>query len=217
MSTPEDHDTEDVADTTEVKKPVEDSAKPVQKTTDYEAAYKGLQRNYDRLQKRLDELQAKYDGLVEEHEALKISNKNDANSSQNLKTEIVTKDSEIERLKKELQRAEKKSNRSKLVLSEFPDLAQFEGEGLLPDADDDDALRELLTKFKSTLEQQVGKNVTDKVKGAGPGTGPKKDAGELNEDQIYDRLTSLAGTTDPTLKLEYDNLLQKWHALREQT
>lgn len=194
----------------------EPKAKPPANTTDWEASYKGLQRVNDRLQKKLDDLQAKYDVAVEELEGLKTSNKNDATMAEGLKKSITDKDAEILRLKGELDKATAKQTRTRVILTEFPELAAFEGSELLPEGGTEEEIKEKLTRFKEALGKMVGEEILAKVKGAGPSSGPKKDAAELNEDQVYDRMVSLAGTQDPVLQQEYNQLLEKWHAIQEQ-
>lgn len=186
------------------------------KATDWEGAYSGLQKTLARKQKSLDELQEKYDQLQEAHEALKLEHRNASGSVQSYEAKLLAKDTEIAKLTGELQGAQSLQKRTQLIAKDYPDLLQFEADGLLPTGSNEEELKSKLDKFKETLGKLSGQQVAEKIKGAGPSQHSATQV-ELNEDQIYDRLAALAGTTDPILKAEYDKLLEQWHKLRENT
>lgn len=208
MPTPDEND-EGKTETPEVKTP-ETKPNPPAKTTDWEGAYKGLQRNYEKLQIKLEKLQADYETLQEEHEGSKVAAKKGETDLSALNGQLQSKDAEIQRLNALLAQKERGAGRMKLIMAEFSDLAPLEAEGLLPDAENDDVLREKLTKFMENLETKVGRKVAEKVKGAGPGSTAKKELPEMDIDQIYNRMTRLAGTNNPQEQAEYEQLRLKW-------
>lgn len=209
MPTPDENEEEVVAEP-EVKKEAPAKTTPPAKTTDWEGSYKGLQRQYDKLQTKFEKLQADYEALQEEHEGSKVTAKKGESDLSALNGQLQSKDAEIQRLNALLAQKERGTSRMKLIMAEFSDLAPLEAEGLLPDAETDEQLREKLQKFVDNLENKVGKKVAEKVKGAGPGSTAKKEIPEMDIDQIYNRMARLAGTNDPQEQAEYEQLRAKW-------
>jgi hypothetical protein len=105
-----------------------------------------------------------------------------------LKTTVTEKDSEITALQKKQQRAS-------LIFSQFPELASFEADGLLPDAKDEEGLT---TKFKAfseklgTMKQQGAKEFA-----SGGGTSTPSSKGDAGK-----------GTADTFLKLANEAVLK---------
>src|SRR4030067_3582384 len=138
------------------------NADPVKKPgTDWEAAYKGLQRLQQRTKKELDELQVKFDALGDDHETEKQTHK-----------EITGKDSELQRQNVDLTSQvksvqEQEASRTlardpyNLILSEFSDLASFEADSLLPAGTNVDELREKFERFCKSLEKKGKQRVRD--------------------------------------------------------
>lgn len=191
------------------------SGQPPKPASEWESSYKGLQKTYDKLFAEHQALVAKHESTIGELEALKADKRQGDSSVTSLRQELVSKDTEIERLKKEAQSSDKKANRSTLILRDFSDLAQFEGEGLLPDAETEDELKAKLTKFRETVGKTIDSGVDRKIKGAGPPPVGRQEPPKLSSDEIYDRLVQLAGSQDPKDQAEYLQLHRQWIELQK--
>lgn len=175
------------------------------------AEYKGLQRKYNLLYAKWEKLQADYDTLEEKLAEAKLSEDSHTSEKSKLEGSVAAKDTEIAQLKTKIDKLENSKKRQDFILKEFPELAEFEAEGLLPDANTDEEMKSKFQKFKDTL----GKRVTDTTKKKFEGTGakatnsnPKNTDAEDDPDELWDRLSQLAGSTDPKDRREYDRLYE---------
>ena len=169
--------------------------------TNWEAAYKTLQRNYNTLKQQSDALRAQSAELNENFAA-------QANRLKELETSLSEKDAslaELQKMKEELEATagslKAKLERQNLILSEFPELVEFEAKGLLPTADDMDTLRERLETFKNTLGEIRKGAIEQELSGASPepvevaGEGDEKSP-QLTLDEAWNKVTQLAGSGD---------------------
>ena len=184
-----------------------------EKKTDWEAAYKGLQRNYDKLQKQFTELQGKYDQLTEESEGTKQSHKLLGTEKESIMAQNVALTKQIASLQDSETSRTLERDRYSLVLTDFPDLAAFEAKGLLPTGNNVDELREKFTKFREALGKTGDDKVKDALKGAGPGDVGDQTGKKRSKDQVYDELVAAAGKKDPEGRKKYDALMEEWIAL----
>ena len=184
-----------------------------EKKTDWEAAYKGLQRNYDRLQKQFTELQGKYDQLTEESEGTKQSHKLLGTEKESVMAQNVALTKQIAGLQDSEANRTLERDRYMLVLSDFPDLSAFEAKGLLPSGGNVDELREKFTKFREALGKTGDDKVKDALKGAGPGDVSDQTGKKRSKDQVYDELVNAAGKKDLEGRKKYDALMEEWIAL----
>ena len=188
---------------------------PVSPGTDWEKSYKGLQRNYDKIVAQNATLSSEVETLT----ALVEEQKQTIRSATTEKDQVTTKNVEatetISGLEAQVNVAKAQADRSKLIMSEFIDLAQFEAKGLLPEAQTDDDMRAKFSTFREALGETVQKNTDKKLKGIGSGSTEPKEPTPENADQLYNKMIQLAGTKDPEKRREYEQLSARYLALQE--
>lgn len=195
--------------TEEPKLPVSNEL-PVKKTTDWEASYKGLQRNYERLQKQYNELQSKYDDVIEDLEATKQSHKSVITEKDEMMKTNVDLTSQLSSLQEKESNRTLERDRYMLILSEFSDLAEFEANGLLPQGANTDELRTKFTSFREALAKTGTQKVQDVLKGAGPGPVTNQAESKRSKEQVYMELLGLAGKQDKESREKYELLMSEW-------
>jgi SMC interacting uncharacterized protein involved in chromosome segregation len=181
---------------------------------DWEAAYKGFQKTYDKLKTKMETLEAKYDALSEESEALKQTNKELESQRVSLTKQLEDAGVKVKEFETQVQSHAVSQERVKLIMSDFMDLAPFEGKGLLPAAANTDEMRVKFEEFREALKATTDLKVSDRIKGLGPAktSGDDGRTGDLTPDQMYNRLAHIAGTHDPQEQKEYAQLMEKWLA-----
>jgi len=198
--------------TTEPTTPVVEEAQQQEKTgmpsesqktaEEWEKSYKGLQavlqKQKDASDKIIADLNLKLDAerqKIEELTQVAVSEKSQMTT---LQTQITKLTEETETLSKAKARAEAKNERVNLILADFPELATWESQGLLPQAETTEGLVEALTKFRSTLGIQVGTQVQSTLAGAIPaGTGradaSSNDSTPETEQYVWEQLVKYSG------------------------
>lgn len=153
--------------------------------------FAGLQTKFNETQSALTELQSKsmewQTNLSKLEETVKVKE---------------TKEEETALLVETLQRGK---TRAQLIFSEFPELAPFEAEGLLPEAEED-KLKEVFGNFSAKLVS-VKKNAASEFGKGGTGpTPPKKEESKIESAQAHLRLANeaLAKSEFDTYNKEYD-------------
>lgn len=212
MSDPEDVNLEGTGEGTPEKKKSGGTVSG-EATVDWEKRYKGLQRTYDAQVAKFASLQEQYDQLVAEVEGERQKSKGHETEKQTLATSVQQLTAERDDLNKKLATHVFTQDRMKMILSEFPDLAQFEAKGLLPTADTLENLKPLLEAFRETMGGMVGDDVRKKLLGSSPAGGSSSSnngAGKRSKEEIYARLVQLAGSNKSEDRLEYQNLLKEW-------
>lgn len=180
------------------------------KGQDWEGAYKGMQRNYDKLMKENAELQTQIAELNTTIESFKQEVKTATTEKDQIAVKHVEATEALKGLESQNAVLKAKNERQQLIMSEYQDLAKFEAQGLLPEAQNDEELRAKFDAFRSTLGETVQTNTDEKLKGIGPGKVEEKAPEPLNRDQLYDRMTALGGTQDPEERRELENLKLQW-------
>ena len=106
--------------------------------------YVGLQNKLQKEQEAKEKLQEDL-GLLK-NQVLELSTEKDGLSASvtEFETTVTGKDEQISKLEKDKKRAS-------LIFAEFPELAAFEADGLLPDAEDETILTEKFTAFSKKL------------------------------------------------------------------
>ena len=166
----------------------------------------GLQNKVTSIQEEhksvLDELNGKLAAVQNKASTLEINFGTASNELEALKAETTAKEKTIEDLTT-------KTSRTELILKEFPHLASFEAEGLLPQGVGEE-LQEKLGKFSTSLETLKGKAAEDFGKGGSPKEpAPKEDgkvpASETLKAEMFN--AALRGDT-PTYNEKYEAYLQ---------
>lgn len=191
------------------------------KTTDWEAAYKGLQKQLNTLQtssaKTISDLTQKSTDLQTQLDAAnaKLLEKDGV---------ITTKETELKKLSDDLTGEKANSGkalsdlkRAKLIMKEFPDLAPMESAEILPVATDETELRTKLTAFKEVLKTQLGLQLQQTLQGGSPPP-PTNDGGshaaDETEDDLWAKMMQYGGVHGK--EKEYEAAYQKWLALQKQ-
>jgi chromosome segregation ATPase len=185
-------------------------------TVDYEKRYKGLQRTYETLQAKMNKLQEQYDQLVAEAEGLRQSIRTHEGEKATLSTNLKTLETERDNLNKQISTHSLQQERMKLILREYPDLANFEAQGLLPNADTLEDLKPKLDTFRSTLTGMVGDNVRNKLSGSVPSVGSNNGGNVVrSKETVYAELERLAGSRTTEDRNKYAALLKEWDELNK--
>lgn len=213
-------------DPEDLEEPTDGDKKPAQKTSSDRTAvpvtdtaeYKGLQRKYNKLWEKFEKLQSDYDQLEDQLAETKLSTDTHTREHETLKSSLTAKDTEIAQLKAQIKDLEGSQQRQKLIMAEYPELAEFEAEGLLPKAESEEDLRAKFSKFKEAL----GKRVDDKTKkkfegtGAKPTEGKTDKTGDADPDRLWAEIIRLAGSSDPKDRAEYEDKYQLYLKLTQQ-
>ena len=174
---------------------------PQNQGTNWEAAYKTLQRNHNDLQAKIANVQGQNDNL-----SAQLATR--ANEFSDVQTQLHAAQANIEQLTTQVTGLEgEKGNlsatleRSKLIMGEFPQLATFEAQGLLPQANDVDTMRDVFTKFSATIQGIQENAVSNLMEGASPEPVGGSDAGDgkpvtLTVDQAWQKVVELSGGRD---------------------
>lgn len=153
--------------------------------------FSGLQTKYQTTQEALDELNTK-------------SQKWQSDLSQ-LGELVKTKDTERESLDVELETLRRSQKRTKLILSDFPELAPFEADGLLPEAEEE-KLPEVFSAFATKLNGLKDKTTKEFVKGGTSGEPSSKEEKKAVTPQaiLKEANAALAGGDSKTYNEKYD-------------
>ena len=179
--------------------------------TDWEASYKGLQRKMAALQTQADTLKAERDGAIAEVQTLKADLTTAQGSLEASETKVSGFETQVADLETKATEATTSLERANLIMSEYPGLASFEADGLLPTADDAEALKEKLVKFQAALSAKVENGVDRTLETATlPADDDDDPDANLTEDQIYEQMMAAAssGNTEERARLQtlYDAL-----------
>lgn len=176
-------------------------------TTDWEASYKGLQGTYNKLFNDHKDLEAKYNTLLTDHEKIKQDAARAATELGTASTGLQTKDQEIAQHKTEIENQKAQYQRLKLIAQKFPNLIVMEEQGLIPAMKPEELEPKLDALNKSILES-IDNRAKASLQAAPPG--PSSNNNNIppveNEDEVYEKLTKLAGSKKPEDIAEYKRL-----------
>jgi hypothetical protein len=205
--------------TTPTDPPAKAGGDPAQGTqqVNWEARYNGLNATYGKLQKKFEDLERSSQQTMAELEELRQSHKKVDGEKANLSSDLQKLQAEKAALEGRLTSAAFDKERMKLIMGEYPELAGFEAEGLLPTADTVDTLKPKLEAFRTKLGGNINAGVQKKLQGAGPAPSGKNDTnpGTHSEEYIYTRLNQLAGHRTPEQQVEYQGLQDEWDTLHK--
>jgi len=189
---------------------------PPQPPEDYEARFKGLQRTYDALQKKLDAAEDQRTKALADAEVLRQSDSQRQAALDKLQKDLDAIKAEKEAVATQLSSQAALLARKSLILTEFSDLASFEAGGLLPPATTEEEMRTVFTKFREAYQKSVGEEVARKVQMAGPAPTSNLPPAARSKEQVYARLTQLAGSRPGSKdREEYDALLGQWDEMNK--
>jgi hypothetical protein len=181
--------------------PAQSQTQPQNQGTNWEAAYKTLQRNHN-------DLQAKFTGVEGQNNNLAAQLATRANEFSNVQTQLHAATANIETLTSQVTGLESERGslaatleRSKLIMGEFPQLAMFEAQGLLPAADNVDTMRDVFAKFSATIQGIQESAISNLMVGASPEPVGGSDAGDgkpvtMTVDQAWQKVVQLSGGND---------------------
>lgn len=183
---------------------------------DYEKRFKGLQKLFEKQQKELTELQAEHSSTIEGREELLQQQKQAQALLDATKTQISALTTEKEALAAQVKIHETQALRSKLILSDFTDLAAFEARGLLPPANTEEEMKSKFSAFREALGTTVSQTVKEKLQGASPAaTSPTTPTPTRSKEEVYAELTRLAGSRKPEDRAKRDALTAEWDELNK--
>ena len=159
----------------------------------------GLQQTYQSTQQTLSELQGKVSTFEKQVTTLE--------------KDLTTKSTENDEKDVELETLRRGQTRAKLIFSKFPELAGFEADGLLPEAEETE-LETIFSAFSSKLGT-VEKNAAAKFSAGGtPPTPPRKEQSATQTAKTHLALANeaLAKSDFTTYNLEYDKYLETLNA-----
>ncbi len=176
--------------------------------TDFEAAYKGIQKKYDLLFKRnakLEEtLEELKDKLGETEIMLDKYQKNE--SSSKTITEKALQQAQTD--KQLLDKKDKEIQRLKVVMKDFPQLASMIDK--LPEIDDMEAFKSSLTELNTNIETQVEARIKQRLSGTGLNdadlSGRSSGDMQLSSDDLYNRLLTFPPVRNPKEEAEYQKV-----------
>lgn len=188
---------------------------PPSQGEDWEKRYKGLSATYTKLQAQFQKLTEDHEKLLGTREELEVNAKSVKAEIEKMKSDLDALTAEKEKLTQQLTTQEAKEVRTKLILSEYPDLAAFEAKGLLPAGATPEETKQLLDNFREALGSSVDQTLQKKVQGSGatavgPTVAPKR-----SKEQIYAELTRLAGSRNPEDRVKYEALIVEWDDLNK--
>lgn len=184
--------------------------------TNWEDRFKGLQRTFDKAQKKLTALQEKEETLQEEAETTKQAERDKQTALEALQKEQATTKAELDRLTGELATQEASGLRAQVIMKDFSDLAQFEVDGLLPEAETEEEMVKKFTAFRASVQKLIKANVEQQIVGTAPtDSGTTVTTPVRTKAEIYAQLQALAGNRDPDKRAEYKQLLAEWDEANE--
>lgn len=184
---------------------------------DYEKRYKGLQKLFDKQHAELENLQNEHATTIEGKEAVLQQQKLAQTQLDATKVQLSTLTVEKEALTAQVKIHETQALRSKLILSDYTDLAAFEASGLLPPAATEDEMKAKFSAFREALGKSVSQTVKEKLQGASPTTtSPITPTPTRSKEEVYAEMLRLAGSRKPEDRARRDVLTVEWDELNKQ-
>lgn len=177
---------------------------------DWEKKYKGLQTAFNKLNTEKQKLTEDLNNALAAQEEVGLKIKGFEKQIADLQASLDGEKKNTESAKTEATTRSVEAIRARLILKEFPELAQFEASGLLPAATTEEEMRTKFNEYKTTLNSIVGKSVVDKLKGASLPTSSASQ-NTRDADTVYAELMRVAGVRGKEaefrkLQAEYDQL-----------
>lgn len=208
MPTPDDPE-EPTTASEETRAPVA----PSQPSVDWEKRYKGLQQAYDKLQKKYDTLDASHNQVITEMEEIRQNLKGHEGEKKVLADTLAKLEADKNELQGKIAAHAIERDRIKLIMGEYADLAKFEAQGLLPIASSIEELKPKLDAFRDAFKSSVGEEARNKILGSSPSGGNTSPLPTRSKEEVFAKLTRLAGSRDPKDREEYERLRDEWDEL----
>lgn len=197
----------DVNEDVETKDDISSDNQP----SEWEKRYKGLQKTQNLQFKQLEAAKEQIETLKATISTMETEAKESTTTLDGLNTQLEELTDEKTTLTETVDTLTNDKLRTKLILDEFPNMAEFEAKGLLPDGADVEELRTKLTSFQEQIEAMTNHQLSEDLDGSTPAstdTGQSADA--LSEDELWERAAQVAGK-DPA---EFDRI-EKMRIARE--
>lgn len=182
---------------------------------DWEKRYKGQVAAYQKLEAKLKKAEEERDAAYAELEETRNGLKNHETEKKSLSDRVKALETENVGLTGQIQSHALKTERVKVIMSEFMDLAPFEARGLLPTADTMEELRQKLADFRTAFKSTVDEGVSKAFQGnapAGAGSLPN-DTVKRTKEEVYDELVTLGGKIDAASRKRYAQVQKEWDDL----
>jgi hypothetical protein len=181
----------------------------------WEKRYKGLQVAYDKLQKKYDALDASHNQVMVELEEERLKTKTHDTDKKSLSDALAKAEADKTALQGQLSSHSIERERTKLILSEFADLAGFEADGLLPTAATIEELKPKLEAFRTRVGGLATDEAKRKIAGTVPTGGGNNPPPTRSKEFVYAELNRLAGSQNPKDREKYKELIDEWDELNK--
>lgn len=195
---------------------IESTGSEPEVTVDYKKQYETAQRANDKLNRAHESTLAQFNAEKHAHETTKATVESLKAEIQNLTNAMGQKDGTLTTLHDriaELEPVRIKAMRLDVILSDFPHLASFEKDGLLPAGDTPEALREALTKFSDRLAVLSKANEANFASGGKPENVPapeqKKSSADLAKELLNAAIQAQRSGNMSDYELNYTKFLQE--------
>lgn len=162
-------------------------------------AYKTLQTKYNLIYNKNVELEKEVKDLGEKVAQLELTIESKDREIGTMKKATDTNDGKIGELTKAIEDKDGEIKRLKLIMNEFPELAEFEDTGVLPKGNDVEELKKQMKLFSEKIQRLAGKKFDRDMEGldatddAGSGTSDG-DNQQASYEDIYEQGAKLAGS-----------------------
>jgi len=161
--------------------------------TDWQEAYKGLQKKLSAAQAQAELWKNERDEARTNFERVKGDLLISTGKAEDLAGKVTGFETQVADLTAKVQGTTAELERSKLIMSDYQDLAKFEAKGLLPKADSLDELKEKLTGFREALVESIDKKVDEKLDGSSFAQEEETTDDDLSDDVLRTKMMDVAG------------------------
>jgi len=182
---------------------------------DWEKRFKGMQKAYNTLQDQHTKQATEFEEILGQVEELRAEVKNYEGEKQGLQQQISEYDQMKADLETQIKTHSLQAERAKLIMSDFTDLAAFEAQGLLPQAETTEEMQERFEAFRQAFNTTVEKTTKNRVTGMGTAPSSNEPPKPRTKETVYAELTRLAGAQSPEQRQQYDILMQEWMELNK--
>lgn len=205
---------EDTQDTTETTQETSDSKTSDDGKKGYvtEESYRGLQKVVAKRDTTITELTGKIETLAAELEELKANSATTTSQVDTLNQTLEDANTALQEAQAERDKLSKQLERQKIVMEEFPELANFTD--YIQPSDDPDEYRQSAKTFKESLEAYAEEKVKGVLKGSQTTvTDTREEASTAEEDSLWEIIYRTAGVRGK--EAEYEEANKKLTALLE--